>query len=142
MATNGTSKLDWTKFYNIIDGKLESTSKTRNSPNPSTLEANPEVPLSTPEDVDRAVQAAKKAQDAWSETPYEERQQALFKLGEALEAHADEFALMLTKEQGKPVSHWRGIVVILERVVLTSHASHSFLSHSSRSARPSSTSRE
>ncbi|KAK1703639.1 aldehyde dehydrogenase [Colletotrichum lupini] len=103
MATNGTSKLDWTKFYNIIDGKLESTSKTRNSPNPSTLEANPEVPLSTPEDVDRAVQAAKRAQDAWSETPYEERQQALLKLGEALEAHADEFALMLTKEQGKPL---------------------------------------
>ncbi|KAJ0332169.1 hypothetical protein COL5a_001873 [Colletotrichum fioriniae] len=103
MATNGTSKLDWTKFYNIIDGKLESTSKTRNSPNPSTLEANPEVPLSTPEDVDRAVQAARKAQDAWSETPYEERQQALFKLGEALEAHAEEFALMLTKEQGKPL---------------------------------------
>ncbi|OHW96994.1 aldehyde dehydrogenase [Colletotrichum incanum] len=103
MATNDASKLDWTKFYNVIDGKLETTSKTRHGVNPSTLEANPEVPLSTPEDVDRAVQAAKKAQEAWAETPYEERQKALAKFGEALEAHADEFALMLTKEQGKPL---------------------------------------
>ncbi|WQF84679.1 Putative aldehyde dehydrogenase domain, aldehyde/histidinol dehydrogenase [Colletotrichum destructivum] len=101
MATNGTSKLDWTKFYNVIDGKLETTSKTRYSVNPSTLEANPEVPVSTPEDVDRAVQAAKKAQEAWAETPYEERQKALARFGEAIEAHAEEFALMLTKEQGK-----------------------------------------
>ncbi|WDK19239.1 aldehyde dehydrogenase [Colletotrichum graminicola] len=103
MATNSTSKLDWTKFYNVIDGKLETTSKTRHNVNPSTLEANPEVPVSTPEDVDRAVQAGKKAQEAWAETPYEERQKAIAKFGEALEAHAEEFALMLTKEQGKPL---------------------------------------
>ncbi|GJC83078.1 putative aldehyde dehydrogenase FUS7 [Colletotrichum liriopes] len=115
MATNGASKLDWTNFYNVIDGKLETTSKTRHGVNPSTLEANPEVPLSTPEDVDRAVQAAKKAQEAWAETPYEERQQALAKFGEALEAHAEEFALMLTKEQGKPfelaeaAKHFKGM---------------------------------
>ncbi|KAK2055180.1 aldehyde dehydrogenase [Colletotrichum caudatum] len=103
MAAKDTYKLDWTKFYNVIDGKLETTSKTRHSLNPSTLEANPEVPLSTPEDVDRAVQAAKKAQEAWAETPYEERQKALAKFGEAVEARAEEFALMLTKEQGKPL---------------------------------------
>ncbi|KAK2006836.1 aldehyde dehydrogenase [Colletotrichum eremochloae] len=103
MATNGTSKLDWTKFYNVIDGKLETTSKTRHNVNPSTLEANPEVPVSTPEDVDRAVQAGKKAQEAWAETPYEERQKALVKFAEAFEAHVEEFALMLSKEQGKPV---------------------------------------
>ncbi|GKT89446.1 aldehyde dehydrogenase [Colletotrichum tofieldiae] len=45
MATNGATKLDWTKFYNIIDGKLETTSKTRYGVNPSTLEANPEFEL-------------------------------------------------------------------------------------------------
>ncbi|KAJ0139353.1 NAD/NADP-dependent betaine aldehyde dehydrogenase, partial [Colletotrichum tanaceti] len=100
-TTNGTSKLDWTTFYNVIDGKLETTGKTRHSVNPSTLEANPEVPVSTPEDVDRAVQAARRAQEGWAETPYEERQKALARLAEAIEAHADEFALMLTKEQGK-----------------------------------------
>ncbi|GJC99382.1 aldehyde dehydrogenase [Colletotrichum higginsianum] len=98
MATNGTSKLDWTRFYNVIDGKLETTSKTRHSVNPSTLEANPEVPVSTPR---IAVQAAKRAQEAWAETPYEERQKALARFGEAIEAHAEEFALMLTREQGK-----------------------------------------
>ncbi|OLN97064.1 Phenylacetaldehyde dehydrogenase 1 [Colletotrichum chlorophyti] len=122
-TTDGTSKLDWTKFYNVIDGKLETTSKTRHSVNPSTLEANPEVPVSTAEDVDRAVQAAKRAQESWSDVPLEERQKALIKLGEALEAHADEFALMLTKEQGKAlqfakfeiqeaVKHFKGVATL------------------------------
>lgn len=99
------TKLDFTKFYNVIDGKLETTPKTRHGVNPSTLEANPEVPLSTAEDVDRAVQAARRAQEAWAETPYEERKQAVAKLGDLIEENAAEFALMLTKEQGKPVSN-------------------------------------
>lgn len=144
MATNGTSKLDWTKFYNVVDGKLETTSKTRHSVNPSTLEANPEVPLSTPEDVDRAVQAAKKAQEAWADTPYAERQKAVAKLGEALEAHAEEFALMLTKEQGKPVRPcaWTWRFSYRDRVMLTSNTLHSSNSHSSRSRRLLSTSRD
>ncbi|KAL0936258.1 aldehyde dehydrogenase [Colletotrichum truncatum] len=120
MAANGTSKLDFTKFYNIVNGKLETTSKTRHSVNPSTLEALPEVPLSTAEDVDRAVQAAKAAQEAWAETPYEERQKAVAKLGDLLEENINEFALMLSKEQGKPIGfaqfevgeaikHFRGV---------------------------------
>ncbi|TDZ33666.1 putative aldehyde dehydrogenase FUS7 [Colletotrichum spinosum] len=121
MAANGTStKLDLTKFYNIIDGKLETTSKTRHSLNPSTLEPNPEVPLSTAEDVDRAVQAAKAAQETWAETPYEERKKAVAKLGDLIEENIDELALLLTKEQGKPlgfaqfeiseaIKHFRGV---------------------------------
>ncbi|KAF6809692.1 aldehyde dehydrogenase [Colletotrichum sojae] len=114
------AKIDFTKFYNVIDGKLEETPKTRHSVNPSTLEANPEVPLSTAEDVDRAVQAARRAQEAWAETPYEERKAAVAKLGDLIEQHLDEFTQLLTKEQGKPlgfaqfeiteaIKHFRGV---------------------------------
>ncbi|KAF9876682.1 aldehyde dehydrogenase [Colletotrichum karsti] len=120
MAANGTTKLDFTKFYNVINGKLETTPKTRHSVNPSTLEPLHEVPLSTAEDVDRAVQAARAAQEAWAETPYEERQKAVAKLGDLIEENINEFAVLLSKEQGKPigfaqfeiaeaVKHFRGV---------------------------------
>ncbi|KAI8187468.1 putative aldehyde dehydrogenase [Colletotrichum sp. SAR 10_66] len=120
MAANGTSKLDFTKFYNVINGKLETTPKTRHGLNPSTLEALAEVPLSTAEDVDRAVQAARAAQEAWAETPYEERKKAVAKLGDLMEENLNEFAVMLSKEQGKPIGfaqfeiseaikHFRGV---------------------------------
>ncbi|KAF3812099.1 putative aldehyde dehydrogenase FUS7 [Colletotrichum gloeosporioides] len=120
MAANGTSKLDFTKFYNVINGKLETTPKTRHGLNPSTLEPLAEVPLSTAEDVDRAVQAARTAQEAWAETPYEERKKAVAKLGDLMEENLNEFAVMLSKEQGKPIGfaqfeiseaikHFRGV---------------------------------
>ncbi|KAF4918120.1 putative aldehyde dehydrogenase FUS7 [Colletotrichum viniferum] len=120
MAANGTSKLDFAKFYNVIDGKLETTPKTRHGLNPSTLEPLAEVPLSTAEDVDRAVQAARAAQEAWAETPYEERKKAVAKLGDLMEENLNEFAVMLSKEQGKPIGfaqfeiseaikHFRGV---------------------------------
>ncbi|EQB57078.1 aldehyde dehydrogenase [Colletotrichum gloeosporioides Cg-14] len=120
MAANGTSKLDFTKFYNVINGKLETTPKTRHGLNPSTLEPLAEVPLSTAEDVDRAVQAARAAQEAWAETPYEERKKAVAKLGDLMEENLNEFAVMLSKEQGKPIGfaqfeiseaikHFRGV---------------------------------
>ncbi|KAF5517316.1 putative aldehyde dehydrogenase FUS7 [Colletotrichum aenigma] len=120
MAANGTSKLDFTKFYNVINGKLETAPKTRHGLNPSTLEPLAEVPLSTAEDVDRAVQAARAAQEAWAETPYEERKKAVAKLGDLMEENLNEFAVMLSKEQGKPIGfaqfeiseaikHFRGV---------------------------------
>src|SRR6201999_4268076 len=63
-------------FYNSINGKLTSTEKTRHGINPATGKANPEVPVSTPKDVDDAVAAAKEAFKSWSQTPWEKRQEA------------------------------------------------------------------
>lgn len=53
--------LGWKEFTNIIDDKLETTSTTRHSLNPATGEANPDVPDSTAEDVDRTMEAARTA---------------------------------------------------------------------------------
>lgn len=103
-GTNGTSKtLDWTKFGNIIDGQVRQTSETRHSINPSTLEENPEVPVSTQKDIDDAVHAARAAADAWGEVSIADRQKAVLAYADALDAAKDDFAEMLTKEQGKPV---------------------------------------
>jgi acyl-CoA reductase-like NAD-dependent aldehyde dehydrogenase len=104
-ATNSTTSqaLDFTTFSNIIDGQLSSTSKTRRGINPATGKPNPEVPVSTPEDVDRAMAAGQKAFKHWAKTPYAERQKAVLAFADALENERDAFAKMLTQEQGKPL---------------------------------------
>ncbi|KAH8901435.1 aldehyde dehydrogenase [Thozetella sp. PMI_491] len=98
-----TNVLSFSEFYNIIDGELSVTEKTRYSVNPSTEELNPEVPLSTRQDVDRAVAAAKKAFEGWSKTARTVRAKAIASFADALEAHADAFGVMITKEQGRPM---------------------------------------
>ncbi|KAI1391559.1 aldehyde dehydrogenase [Hypoxylon trugodes] len=106
MADNASSahtKLDFTTFYNVIDGKLcnSSTGKTRCSVNPATLHDNPQVPLSTRDDVDRAVETARKARKAWASTSWAGRQKALKDFADAFEANGAGFLDLLIKEQGK-----------------------------------------
>ncbi|OAL31187.1 hypothetical protein AYO22_01220 [Fonsecaea multimorphosa] len=102
-ATSSSGGLDFTTFSNVIDGKLASTEKTRHGINPATGKPNPEVPVSTPEDVDKAVAAGKKAFKTWAKTPYAERQKAMLAFADAMEKEKDGFAKMLTQEQGKPI---------------------------------------
>ncbi len=102
-ANVGNVKVDFTTFHNVIDGRLEPTRATRHGLNPSTLDANPDVPVATPEDVDRAVSAARRALPGWAKTPVAERQQALLRYVEAVEAQSQDFATMMVQEQGKPV---------------------------------------
>ncbi|KAF5261345.1 hypothetical protein FOXYS1_7975 [Fusarium oxysporum] len=66
-------------------------------------EKNPPVPVSTREDVDRAVQAAKKASEAWAEVPYKERQALVAKFADSIDLIKEDLAVLLTKEQGKPL---------------------------------------
>lgn len=95
--------LKFSRFQNVIDGKLVDSERTRHGINPATLEALPPVPLSTPKDVDAAVAAAKRAARGWADTPLEDRQQAVSRYADALLEQTDGFARMLVLEQGKPV---------------------------------------
>ena len=80
---------------------MTTTSKTRHSINPATGEANAEVPLSTQEDLDKAVLSARKAFASWSKTSFEERRKCLHALAEGLESYRDAFVSLLIQEQGK-----------------------------------------
>lgn len=104
--TNGSSSrdaLDFTTFSNVIDGKLSSTKETRHGINPATAKPNPEVPVSTREDVDKAVEAAQKAFKPWAKVSYDDRRKAVLAFADALEKEKEGFAKMLVQEQGKPV---------------------------------------
>ncbi|KAL5332493.1 Aldehyde/histidinol dehydrogenase [Aspergillus crustosus] len=90
-------------FQNTINGELVSTKETRHSINPATGEPNPEVPVATQEDVNKAVQAAQEAFITWADVPLAERQKAVLAFTDALAEHAEDFAKLLTQEQGKPL---------------------------------------
>ncbi|KAK6387339.1 hypothetical protein LTS17_000606 [Exophiala oligosperma] len=95
--------LDWSHFKNVINGNLETTSKTRHSINPATGEPGPEVPIATKDDVDRTLNAAKEAFEKWSEVSYSARQNAVLAFADALEIEKENFSQLLTQEQGKPL---------------------------------------
>ena len=71
--------------------------------NPATGEAIAEVPRGTQGDVDRAVEAAKKALPEWLETTPGERAEALLKLADAIDEHADELGELESQNAGKPL---------------------------------------
>src|SRR6478736_128807 len=75
--------------------------------NPSTGEVIAEVPRASAEDVDRAVQSAKKALVEWIETTPGERAEMLLKLADALDEHAEEIAELESLNVGKPLSYAR-----------------------------------
>ncbi|KAH8706021.1 aldehyde dehydrogenase [Talaromyces proteolyticus] len=102
MATIKFGALGFDKFYNVINGELKETAATRHSINPATSDPNPEVPLSTPIDVEEAIAAARAAFPGWAKTQWVARRDAILQFAGALEKNTDDFATLLTREQGKP----------------------------------------
>jgi betaine-aldehyde dehydrogenase len=72
--------------------------------NPATGKKIAEVVNASPEDVDLAVQAAKKAfcDGRWSRLVPSERSKMIWKLADLLEKHAEEFAKLESENTGKP----------------------------------------
>jgi acyl-CoA reductase-like NAD-dependent aldehyde dehydrogenase len=104
LNSDTSASLDFSTFYNVIKGKLVSTEVTRHGINPATEKLNPEVPLSTPADVEAAVQAAQGSFPGWASTSIHERREALNALADAMKQEQNAFADMLRTEQGMPVS--------------------------------------
>jgi aminobutyraldehyde dehydrogenase len=75
--------------------------------NPATGEVIAEVPQGGQSDVDRAVEAAKKALPEWLETTPGERQEALLKLAAVIDDNAEELAEIESRNVGKPLSYAR-----------------------------------
>lgn len=88
---------------NFINGEWvdANTDKFELVPNPATGEELARTPISTREDVDKAVQAAKEAFKTWSKTPVPKRARVLFKYQQLLVDNWDELAKLITQENGK-----------------------------------------
>jgi betaine-aldehyde dehydrogenase len=92
-------------FHNIVNGESlpAADGSTYDIVNPATGEVYAAAPASKGEDVDRAFRAAETAFEAWGETTPAERQKALLKMADALEARADEFVRVESENTGKPL---------------------------------------
>src|SRR5258708_39640302 len=101
----GATSMAEYKLY--INGELvnSSSGKTVDDIGPATGEPIAQVPLSSTEDIDRAVAAAREAYDdgRWSGLPHGARAAALEKLAMAVEAHAAELAELESQDAGKPI---------------------------------------
>src|SRR3954471_5573138 len=71
---------------------------------PSTGEAIASVADATPEDAKAALDAACAVQEEWAVHPPRERGEILRRAFEAMSAHADDLALVMTLEMGKPLA--------------------------------------
>jgi malonate-semialdehyde dehydrogenase (acetylating)/methylmalonate-semialdehyde dehydrogenase len=76
--------------------------------NPSTGEVIARTPFCGTAEVDAAVTAARKAFASWSQMPAPKRATVLFKYRSILEAHLEEIAQLITRENGKTLDEARG----------------------------------
>ncbi|HKU51000.1 MAG TPA: aldehyde dehydrogenase family protein, partial [Nitrospira sp.] len=100
----------------LVDGKWGSAASGKTFPtyNPATGEVLAQVAEGDREDIDRAVKAARKAFNGpWSRMSPSERGKLVWKLADLLESHLEEFALIETLDNGKPLAVARGADVPL-----------------------------
>ncbi len=76
--------------------------------NPANGEILGTVPMCGAAETERAIAAADVAQRAWSRLPAKERSAVLRKLNDLMLANADDLALIMTSEQGKPLAEAKG----------------------------------
>ncbi|MEU7816450.1 aminobutyraldehyde dehydrogenase [Pseudonocardia sp. NPDC049154] len=107
-------------FHNIVDGKPvpASDGRTTEIVDPSTGEVYATAPLSGQADVDAAYASAKRAYDEhWADITPSERQAALLRIADAVEANADELVELEHRDTGKPkaLTHSEEIAVMVDQ---------------------------
>ncbi|HKM65670.1 MAG TPA: aldehyde dehydrogenase family protein [Candidatus Acidoferrum sp.] len=100
-------------YKNFINGEwvAPKSGKTLENRNPAnTDELIGLFPLSSQEDVDAAVDAAKEAYKSWRLTPAPKRAEILYRAAELLVKRKEEFSRDMTREMGKVLAETRGDV--------------------------------
>ena len=93
-------------LQNFINGQKVSSSsdKTQDLINPATGEVFAKAPVSNAADVDKAMKAAEKAFEVWKESTPSERQKAINKIADAIEARSEELIQIESENTGKPIA--------------------------------------
>ncbi|HSM43336.1 MAG TPA: CoA-acylating methylmalonate-semialdehyde dehydrogenase [Afifellaceae bacterium] len=91
------------RILNGIGGETAASASSRTSAvfNPATGEQVAELPLSTVEEVNQAVAAAKQAAPTWGRTPPLKRAALMFRFRELVQSNADNLAKAIGREHGK-----------------------------------------
>jgi acyl-CoA reductase-like NAD-dependent aldehyde dehydrogenase len=95
----------------LIGGNLVDGDSTMDVINPATEDVITKAPRASEAQLNEAVAAAKAAFPAWAATPIEQRRTVINAIANAIEAEAENFARLLTQEQGKPLQDATGEVL-------------------------------
>ncbi len=92
------------ELHNFIHGEQVESASGKTAPlvDPSTGEAFAEAPVSSPEDVERALLSAKNAFGSWKRSTPSARSLALIRVADAIEARAEELVRTECENTGKP----------------------------------------
>ncbi len=93
-------------LQNFINGKKVSATsdKVQDLINPATGEVFAKAPVSNAADVDKAMQAAAGAFEIWKDSTPSERQKAINKIADAIEARSEELIGIESENTGKPIA--------------------------------------
>ncbi|QAT82212.1 aldehyde dehydrogenase [Corallococcus coralloides] len=100
------SKVEYKSRYgNYIGGEFVPPVKGQYFENISPVTGRPfcEIPRSTAEDIEKALDAAHKAKDAWGRTAAGERANILLKIADRMEQNLEMLAVSETWDNGKPI---------------------------------------
>ena len=92
------------KYKLLIDGEMVDGVSSFDVINPATAQPFARCPKADEKLLNHAVAAAKSAFSAWAATPVDQRAALVTALADRLEQRAEEFAALLTTEQGKPLN--------------------------------------
>ncbi|RAK32710.1 aldehyde dehydrogenase (acceptor) [Actinoplanes lutulentus] len=111
-APESRSVVEIASSYGLfIDGAFD-PSKDGNvfkTVNPATEEVLAEVASAGSEDVDRAVDAARRAFQSWSTLPGSERAKYLFRIARIIQERSRELAVLESLDNGKPIKESRDV---------------------------------
>ncbi len=107
----------------FIGGEFVQGSSVFKTISPATEEVLAEVTHGGPEDVDRAVAAARQAYErVWSAMPGRERGKYLFRIARLIQERSRELAVLETMDNGKPIRESRDVDVPLTAAHFFYHA--------------------
>jgi len=109
-APESRSIVDIAPSYGLfIDGEFAEGKDTFKTVNPASEEVLSEVALGGPEDVDRAVAAARRAFGSWSALPGSERAKFLFRIARIIQERSRELAVLESLDNGKSIRESRDV---------------------------------
>ncbi len=93
------------RYGNFIGNHFVPPAKGQYFSNPSPITGQPlcDIPRSTAEDIEKALDAAHAAAPAWGRTSATERANILNKIADRLESNLERFAALETLDNGKPI---------------------------------------
>ena len=102
-----------TPSKNFINGAWRDASSGETFPvtNPANDQVLAQVPLISPSEVEEAIAGAHNAFLSWRDLPARKRSDILLGISQALVAKGEDFAKLITAEQGKPLAEAKGEVL-------------------------------